>query len=190
MHHARSDLLRSNDEARQAPRQTSAPPCGSAPHLARSERIEKRAHPSIDQPRRSVSRPMRPGTVSPSARAAKVSAMRCLSTGSASAATSSRDGDETAVDERAGAGRQHQRLRSARARTPGDMFGDRRIALARTRARERDRGSPRRRSRRPAGAARGAASRSAHPPSWRACGFVSLSPVVSMRMRRSASRSG
>ena len=43
-------------------------------------------------PIRDLRRPTTPSMVSPSARAAKVSAMRCLSTGSASAITSSTDG--------------------------------------------------------------------------------------------------
>ena len=45
------------------------------------------------QPSRSTRRRTTPGTVSPSARAANVNAMRCLSTGRASAAISSMDGE-------------------------------------------------------------------------------------------------
>ncbi len=66
--------------------------------------------------------------VSPSARAEKVRAMRCLSTGSARAITSRDGGRDAALDQGAGADRQHQRLAGARARAPEQLVGDAGIA--------------------------------------------------------------
>ena len=69
----------------------------------------------------------------PSARAAKVSAMRCCSTGSASAFDIVDRRREAAIIKRAGAGAQRQRLAGARAGTPGDVLVGFGIALAGTR---------------------------------------------------------
>ena len=49
--------------------------------------------------------------------------MRCCSTGSASAATSSRRRGEAPLEQRAGTAGEHQRLAGARSRTPGDAAG-------------------------------------------------------------------
>ena len=73
---------------------------------------------------RAFSRPISAVMVSPSARAAKVSAMRCLRTGSARATHIIDGRRETPFQQRAGAHRQHQRLAGARARTPGDQLAD------------------------------------------------------------------
>src|SRR4029077_14535086 len=54
--------------------------------------VGRRRREYSHHPIRDFRHPTTPGMVSPSARAAKVSAMRCLSTGSASAMTSSADG--------------------------------------------------------------------------------------------------
>ncbi len=76
------------------------------------------------QPIRDLSLAITPGMVSPSARAAKVSAMRCFRIGSASSSTSSTGGRIAAFEQRARAHREHQRLRGARTRAPGDGLGD------------------------------------------------------------------
>ena len=107
--------------------------------------------------------------VSPSARAAKVSAMRCFSTGSASREHVVDRGREPSVEQRAGAHRQHQRLAGARARAPGDQLAEIAGFRAGTRRAHQRAGSPRPRTRRPAGGAPGAAPRSGRrrssPPS-------------------------
>ena len=76
---------------------------------------------------------MTPSMLSPSARAAKVSAMRCLRIGSAIASDVVDRRRQPPVDQRAGARRQHQRLAGARARAPGDQLAD--LAGLRARAR-------------------------------------------------------
>ena len=88
---------------------------------------------AIDQPMRDVSLPITPPMVSPSARAAKVSAMRCLRTGSASATTSSIDGASRPSSSARARADQHQRLAGARARAPGDQLAEVAGVRARTR---------------------------------------------------------
>ena len=75
-------------------------------------------------PMRAFKRLITLGMVSPSARAAKVNAMRCLSTGSASSSTSSTEGAKRLSSKRAGAHRQHQGLAGARAGAPGDQLAE------------------------------------------------------------------
>ncbi len=97
------------------------------------------------------------------------------------------------------AGRRAARGRAPPASAPGWRAGrgPRRSCLpmsapsvARTRRAHQRRGSPRRRFRRPAGGAPAAARRSARRRSSPLSACVSSAPVVSNRMRRSASRSG
>ena len=123
MDDGRGDAPRLEDEARHAwpracglrrrhagpPRPRAPPPSPCAPS---------------DYPIRDLSRPTTASMVSPSARAAKVSAMRCLSTGSASATHVVDRRRIAPVEQRAGAHRQHQRLAGARARAPGDQLSD------------------------------------------------------------------
>ncbi len=80
------------------------------------------------RPRRSITRPR----FSPRARAAKFSAMRWISTGRASARTSSAPRRQPPVQQRPRPHRQHQRLRRARPRAPAQHIGQRRaLRLAR-----------------------------------------------------------
>ena len=184
VHHALRDPARGDDEARQTGRERRGRPRADGGAGASWRRWPPR-HRTVFATRRAITAEI----VSPSARAANVSAMRCLSTGSASAATSSREGDEPAVDQRPGAGRQHQRLRGARSRTPGDPLGQFRIAFARARRAHEieDRLDDAVADRRPPNEA---LRRQQVLRGHRRLGHASRSPVVSIRMRRSAARSG
>ena len=82
-------------------------------------------------------------------------------------------GRQAAVDQRAGAGGEHQRLRGARARSPADAAWSAPGRLRRDARRARDRGSPRRRARRSARGARGAAPPSGPRRSSPASAFAS-----------------
>ena len=72
-------------------------------------------------PAAAASRPMTPTICSPSARAANVSAMRCLQHRLGQRHHVVDRGGEAAVEQRLGAHREHQRLAGARARAPGDQ---------------------------------------------------------------------
>src|ERR1019366_8895975 len=96
---AASSMQAVNDGRCDAARFENEPRHGSGERASAAGRLANRAGLNIAEPRlrhvypmRAFSRLITFGIVSPSARAAKVSAMRCLSTGSASSSTSSTDG--------------------------------------------------------------------------------------------------
>ena len=140
-------------------------------------------------PSRAFSRSITAGMVSPSARAAKVSAIRCLSTGSASARHVVDRRREPALKQRTRTHRQHQRLAGARAGTPGDQLADIADCPGPDAPSAPARGSLRRPTS-PTGSRRTSRCAPIVVGGHRRLGFTSSAPVVSNRMRRSASRSG
>src|SRR5262245_60245309 len=85
--HGGSDPTRFQNQARHRRRQ-----CAACTYRMTDGRYIRPRGVHSTHPSRAFSRPTTPWIVSPSARAANVSAMRCSSTGSASATTSSIDG--------------------------------------------------------------------------------------------------
>ena len=128
------DAPRLDGDAGQAAREIKG--IGGLPRSGRPLRLVENPdldHQILPQPILLTSLRISPSTVSPSARAAKVSAMRCFSTGLGKGDHIVERGCEAALDEGAGAHGQHERLTGARAGAPGEMIGDPGIAaFART----------------------------------------------------------